>query len=437
MTQQVVYVFSVFSLILLTIVPCSNSLFFSELLGIKTVETVGHNETAKESRNLTTKQNVTSNSDAEENDNESTVQENYSSKTNSSVNETKAEIGKEAGLPMSPEEELNAEENMHLEFIKKQLMTKLRLSSPPVADGQTPVLPLVELGRGYLHTQHDQGKNKYKAHHFYAKTLQLYVMGKDETEHCSYRKSAGCYYFDVNGKVDASDVVNAELWIYKLFYHRDPFIQTFVVSELGRSNRAERKVRPRNIIKRFETKIKHGWLKIDVTETVVRWLQKPRRNDGISILCKGCQRKNHKTIFSSKYDSMPFLAIKTRKGVRERRRVRRSTPVQCSIGYEGCCLMPMEINFDAIGWTGIVAPKKLHYAYCRGSCNDEIDAHSEHSRMIQSYRHSDVATPKERREMTPCCSPISFASQSMLITINSTVIHHNVPNIIPTACGCL
>ncbi|XP_061181653.1 growth/differentiation factor 8-like [Saccostrea echinata] len=438
MATQVVYVFSFLGLILLTFMPCSNSLFFSELLGIKSIATERHNETTKESTSLTTKQNVNVTSDDIDsvgNVNETVILESYSNKTNTSV-ETIAENLEETGLPISPEEERKAEEKMHLEFIKRQLMAKLRLSSPPIANGQAPVLPLVELGRGYLQTQHDQGKNKYKAHHFYAKTLQLYVMGKDETEHCSYRKSAGCYYFDVNGKVSANDVVDAELWIYKLFYHRDPFIQTFVVSELGRSNRAERKVRPRNIIKRFETKIKHGWLKIDVTETVVRWLQKPRRNDGISILCKGCQRKNHKTIFSSKYDSMPFLAIKTRKGTRERR-VRRSAPVQCSIGYDGCCLMPMEINFDVIGWTGIVAPKKLHYAYCRGSCNDEIDAHSEHSRMIQSYRHSDVATPKERREMTPCCSPISFSSQSMLITVNSTVIHHNVPNIIPTACGCL
>lgn len=189
-----------------------------------------------------------------------------------------------------------------------------------------------------------------------------------ETENCSYRKSAGCYYFDVNGKVPASDVQKAELWIYKLFYHRDPVIQTFVVSELGRTNRAERKVRPRNIINRFETKIKHGWLKIDVTETVVRWLQKPARNDGISILCKGCQRKNHKTIFSSKYDSMPFLAITTRKNHRSRRS-KRSAPVSCSPGYEGCCLAPLEINFDEIGWTGIIAPKKFNYAYCKGSCN--------------------------------------------------------------------
>ena len=109
----------------------------------------------------------------------------------------------------------------------------------------------------------------------------------------------------MNGKVSPEEVQRAELWIYKLFYHRDPLVQTFVVSELGRSNRAERKVRPRNIIQRFEAKIKHGWLKIDVTETVVRWLQKPNRNDGISILCKGCQRKNHRTIFSSKRYLVP------------------------------------------------------------------------------------------------------------------------------------
>lgn len=69
--------------------------------------------------------------------------------------------------------------------------------------------------------------------------------------------------------------------------------------------------------------------------------------------------------------------------------------------------------------------------------SDEIDAHSNHSKMVQEYRYSNVATDKERREMTPCCAPISFSAQSMLIRIDSTVIHENIPNLIPTACGCL
>ncbi|XP_056020300.1 growth/differentiation factor 8-like [Ostrea edulis] len=421
-----VWVFSVF--ILFSVAPCG-SFIFSELLGIKNSETERHETT----NTPTLEQNSTSvngSNDLTGTTDNYTTPASSAEQTDEKLNGTLTESREKNEVS----EVRKAEEKMHIEYIKKQLMSKLRLSAPPEIRGQAPVLPLAEVG--HFQTQHDQGRHKYKVHHFYAKTMQIYVMGTDETSQCSYRKSAGCYYFDVNGKVSASEVQSAELWIYKLFYHRDPFIQTFVVSELGRSNRAEKKVRPRNIIKRFETKIKHGWLKIDVTETIVRWLQKPSRNDGISILCKGCQRKNHKTIFSSKYDSMPFLAIKTRKGSRARRH-KRSVPVECSPGYDGCCLAPLEINFDDIGWTGIVVPKKLNYAYCRGSCNDEVAAHSGHSRLIQNYRYSQAATPKERREMTPCCSPISFSSQSMLIAVNSTIIHHNVPNILPTACGCL
>lgn len=441
------WIFGIFSLF--CVLPCS-SFFLSELLWTDSSETEKRgNETTDELKTLK-QQNATFNGsidlikNADNFTEESNISREQSSTsaaltvtppgTNTTENITENTI--EHHDTADREEEQKAEERMHIEYIKRQLMAKLRLSSAPVSKSDASVLPLAELGRGFLQTQHDQGQKKYKPHHFYAKALQIYVIGNDETENCSYRKSAGCYYFDVNGKVPASDVQKAELWIYKLFYHRDPVVQTFVVSELGRTNRAERKVRPRNIINRFETKIKHGWLKIDVTETVVRWLQKPARNDGISILCKGCQRKNHKTIFSSKYDSMPFLAITTRKSHRSRRS-KRSAPVACSLGYEGCCLAPLEINFDEIGWTGIIAPKKLNYAYCKGSCNDEIDAHSNHSKMVQEYRYSNVATDKERREMTPCCAPISFSAQSMLIRIDSTVIHQNIPNLIPTACGCL
>lgn len=43
--------------------------------------------------------------------------------------------------------------------------------------------------------------------------------------------------------------------------------------------------------------------------------------------------------------------------------------VVCFLGYEGCCLVFLEINFDEIGWIGIIVFKKLNYVYCKGLCN--------------------------------------------------------------------
>ena len=187
-----------------------------------------------------------------------------------------------------------------------------------------------------------------------------------ETHRCIHRKSAGCYYFDVLGKVSPYDVATAELWVYKLFNHNDPYIQTFFFHELERSNRSN-KGKPRNM-RRIETKMKYGWLKIDVKKTVLRWLHKPHKNAGVSIVCKGCQRKDYRQIFSTKNDTMPFIVIRTKKG-RRHRRLGRSVPRECTETSTECCLAPLEVDFNAIGWSGVVAPKTLRANYCTGSCH--------------------------------------------------------------------
>lgn len=107
---------------------------------------------------------------------------------NFTITETSTAISSTTETP-DPEAERLAEEQMHVEYIKKHLMAKLRLTAPPVSDNQASSLPLSELGKDYLQTQRDQGAKKYKPHHFFAKALQIYVMGKDGNGHYVYHSS--------------------------------------------------------------------------------------------------------------------------------------------------------------------------------------------------------------------------------------------------------
>lgn len=188
------WIFGIFSLF--CVLPCS-SFFLSELLWTDSSETEKRgNETTDELKTLK-QQNATFNGsidlikNADNFTEESNISREQSSTsaaltvippgTNTTENITENTI--EYHDTADKEEEQKAEERMHIEYIKRQLMAKLRLSSAPVSKSDASVLPLAELGRGFLQTQHDQGQKKYKPHHFYAKALQIYVIGNDGKRH--------------------------------------------------------------------------------------------------------------------------------------------------------------------------------------------------------------------------------------------------------------
>jgi hypothetical protein len=195
-----VLVFGVF--ILLRVAPCT-SFIFSELLGIKSSETQTTSTPSLE-------QNSTSfnrSTDLTRHVDNFTTQASSTKQANGRLNHTltqdrenikNSEVRKAA--------DRKAEEKMHIEYIKKQLMAKLRLSAPPVTQGQAPALPLAEVGWGHYQTQHDQGRHKYRARHFYANTMQIYVMGTDG-------KQASTFCFEV----EIGNFINIELCHLKCF----------------------------------------------------------------------------------------------------------------------------------------------------------------------------------------------------------------------------
>lgn len=146
-------------------------------------------------------------------------------------------------------------------------------------------------------------------------------------------------------------------------------METFIVSELGRIKRNRNVLRMKNLVERYETTQKYGWLKIDVTKTTMKWLLKPRLNHGMAVICKDCQQKNYKRIFSTKNETQPFLVITTRKA---HNRGKRSHDNLCTDKSTECCLMPFTINFSDIGWDAIAYPQSIPVNYCRGSCHGNL-----------------------------------------------------------------
>ena len=185
------------------------------------------------------------------------------------------------------------------------------------------------------------------------------------TSICQSSKHVACLFFNMTNEVNIDQVNKVELWVYKLHHINDPHIQTFTVSELGREP-LETKRRPRNLVQRVETSVRNGWIKVNIKSAVMNWLKYPNKNLGIAILCRDCHHRRHRKMFSSKRGTEPYLAINVKKA---KSRHERSPPILCREHTTTCCLMPLTINFEALGWTGVVHPPTFGANYCRGSCH--------------------------------------------------------------------
>ncbi|KAK3583236.1 hypothetical protein CHS0354_015416 [Potamilus streckersoni] len=375
--------------------------------------------------------------------NDSTVKENFKSVDNNSeagTYEKKNSAGNETGQANLREckncDNTEGNNEFIISVVKYQILKKLQLSrAPELKKGEEPVIPF-DFYLGNFSRDEEKPEDETEAELFYAKAKQILVFGQDVTHKCVHKKATGCYTFKLDDKnIDPSTVSAVYLWIYKQADLNDHYIQTFMVSELGMTYDlyGNRTLRNRNIVKRLETSLKYGWMKIYVRRTVVRWLQKPARNKGLSVICKTCQRQSYKTIFGFKEGHKPILVF----DIQDKRHflARSKREVSC-IGGNCCRRENLSINFEAIGWNFILYPKSVNTYYCTGSCDGVLAAHYNHTKVVQGLRYNSPAYTGV--DLQPCCSPVAWLRpQSLLYQDNEGAVRKaDVPDLIVGACGC-
>ncbi|KAL3869156.1 hypothetical protein ACJMK2_041869 [Sinanodonta woodiana] len=380
--------------------------------------------------------------------NDSTVKENFNRVENNSetgnfqgeTNEKTNSVANETGQANLREcrncDNAEGQDEFKTSVVKYQILKKLMLSKvPELKKGEEPVIPF-DFYLGNFSRDEEKPEEETEAELYYAKAKQILVFGQDVTHKCVHKKSTGCYTFKIDDKnIDPSTVSAVYLWIYKQADLNDHYIQTFMVSELDMTYdiNGNRTLRNRNIVKRLETSLKYGWMKIYVRRTVVRWLQKPARNKGLSVICKTCQRQSYKTIFGFKEGHKPILVF----DIQEKRhfQARSKREVTC-IGGNCCRRESLNINFEAIGWNFILYPKSINTYYCTGSCEGVLAAHYNHTKVVQALRYNSPDYTGE--DLQPCCSPVAWLRpQSLLYQDNEGAVRKaDVPDLIVGACGC-
>lgn len=101
-----------------------------------------------------------------------------------------------------------------------------------------------------------------------------------------------------------------------------------------------------------------------------------------------------------------------------------------------CCRYSTVINFDAIGWEFVIAPKNFNIHYCAGDC-PFIMLKSGFKRMLTQYPLG-LGNERMRKGAQGCCSPDKLKPLSLLYFDNQqNVIYSTLPDMIVEECGCL
>ncbi|XP_030756134.1 growth/differentiation factor 8-like [Sitophilus oryzae] len=331
---------------------------------------------------------------------------------------------------------------LRIEYIKNQILKKLRLKEKPqitLADLPKPVKESENLfpdqDRNFLSNYDDD---------FYGKTTQAVVLPYEDEARCLRKVifPSSCLPFQMPNDIHSSDVSSAELWFHKKSDVMDSHNQTFIISEVAHwdTNKSFQKTKPIAI---QETDLEEGWLKVDVTFVVKNWLEyQDNPIHAINVVCKTCGIDKSQSPLSSSGDLKPFLIIYTHSQPKRtllHRRQKRS--LECSVSKNECCRESLNISFADIGWDDwIIRPRYYNAYFCRGSCTTPtaiMNSASTHNSILQKIM-SKGNQRGSRPELTPCCAATQFQPlQLAYMDGNKTVTTKVLSNMIVETCGCM
>ncbi|XP_046425583.1 inhibin beta A chain-like [Neodiprion fabricii] len=336
-----------------------------------------------------------------------------------------------------------------VEYVKQQILKKLRLSKPPEVSMSLSTLPKPLINGNVLELRPGMPSGPEKqVESFYGKTDQLVVFPKEDGEnaencelHTNYLSGiyvADCFKFYLPNEMQFVGVTSAELWFYKEADENDIVNQTFVISELDHWDQ-RRSFQKNSIMAIFETSVEEGWVKTDVGYAVKKWVEEQSLNHSLQIACSTCSIDRDSPLVSIEQTLKPFLVIHTSPLPQKNRPKRNSN---CSPEMKECCRDELYISFDEIGWSDwILHPPGYHAYFCRGSCSSVASLTvngSPHSNVIRKYLTKHGNGLRRENEIAPCCSPTQLSPiQLFFVDSNNTLARKTLPNMVVEACGCM
>ncbi|KAF2882318.1 hypothetical protein ILUMI_23883 [Ignelater luminosus] len=338
------------------------------------------------------------------------------------------------------EEELTA---LRIEYIKNQILRKLRLKEKPTV-AMAPLPKPVTEDENLVPRSHDDSSPS-PFDDFYGKTTQAIIFPYEDQARCmkKVRYPSACLPFQLPSDIHASDISTAELWFYKQPDSEDCHNQTFLINEVAHwdTKKSFQKTTPIAI---HQTNLTEGWLKVDVAEVIRNWLEyQDSPTHAINVVCKTCGRNVSSSPVSFKPSLKPFLVIYThtqQRRIQQHRRIKRHA--NCSPGLNECCRESLYVSFAEIGWDDwIIQPAGYNAYFCKGSCSTAASvtlSATQHNSILQKVMFGPNRSSTRKLELTPCCAATQFKPlQLFYMGNNKTITTKILSNMIVDACGCM
>lgn len=371
-----------------------------------------------------------------------------------------------------------------VEAIRGQILSKLRLTSPPKSMGPNKIPYQIQaLYNSTKELLEQLGKDRQQScgqdnteTEYYAKEIHKFnmVIGPHENNDlltpCLKGVTSKIFRFNVaDMERNATNLFRAEFRALRIpnssAKRNEQRIELYQILRPNEHIRKQRYIGAKNVL----TKGTAEWVSFDVTETVREWLMNRGSNKGleISVHCpchtfntngdiidkenevldvkfKGIDGEEEQSrldmdhLKKQKDQSLPHLILMMIPPHRletqtTRRRKRGLDTNYCfSTTEESCCVRKLHIDFRKdLDWKWIHEPSGYDANYCSGPCPYLRSADTTHSSLLSLYN-----TLNPEASISPCCVPQELEPLTILYYSGRTPKVEQLSNMIVKSCKC-
>ncbi|KAI4791484.1 hypothetical protein KUCAC02_033984 [Chaenocephalus aceratus] len=365
---------------------------------------------------------------------------------------------------------LDAQKSRRIEAVRGQILSKLRIRTPPDKDDEDPpsgsVTPEVvllynstrELLKERARLAESACDRESSEEDYYAKEVQRIDMLPPRTNTSEsvtrFQPSApNPHYREVHFDVSGVDLTNSSLTKaeFRIFRAPNPQAgaseQRVEIYQLLKADEETTSTQRYIDSRTVQPKAKGAWMSVDVTETIKDWIF--RSSEELEALFAGVDdellrqmRKPGKVKgqadFSTKTphliltmlpsDRVDNLPKKNRK-----KRAAAAETTTCSRGSEqGCCLRSLYIDFRRdLNWKWIHEPKGYKANFCAGNCPYIWSANNHYNMILPLYNKLNPSA-----SASPCCVPQDLEPLTIMYFIGRTPRVEQLSNMVVKSCKC-
>lgn len=383
---------------------------------------------------------------------------------------------------------LDDQKSKRIEAVRGQILSKLRIRSPPEVPVSAPtdkVMLLYNSTRELLKERARQAESacerESSEEDYYAKEVQRIDMLPPRTDTNAVNPvTPSPYYrvvkFDVSG-VDnnSSSLVKAEFRIYRApnpkAHTTEQRVEIYqLLKPDEESSSTQRYVDSRTI----RPRAKGMWLSVDITDTVKDWLSDRENNLGLKlgVHCPCCtfvpstnnivpnKSEELEARFAGLDDELlrqvkkpglkgqvefstktPHLILTLLPGDRldnpgkktRKKRAAATESATCTRNSgQGCCLRSLYIDFRRdLNWKWIHEPKGYKANFCAGSCPYLWSADNHYNMILPLYNKLNPEA-----SATPCCVPQDLEPLTIVYYMGRTPRVEQLSNMVVKSCKC-